>query len=414
MNTSGFDESRLERIGAVGRRYVDAGKLPFSSVQVARRGEVVYTDHHGWADVEAQRAIELDSIVRIYSMTKPITSIALMQLYEDGHVLLENPISRFLPEFADLQVWAGGIAEAPVTRPPTRQPTVKDVLTHQGGFTYGFMFQHPLDEMYRERGIGNLVVPTYSLAEGMDRLAKLPLLFDPGTSWNYSVSTDIVGRLVEVISGQSLDEYFTDHVLGPLGMADTAFQVATDSVHRFVDNHAPASAVATLLGKPLDDEPWRLVTTDKADRSPYTRPPAFLSGGGGLTSTLADYQRFCDMLVGRGTLDGERIIGSRTLAYMTRNHLYGNKTLNETGQSFFSEVTQEGMGFGLGFSPVLDAAANGALSNDGQYSWGGAASTSFWIDPDEEMSVIFLTQLMPSSTYPIRRQLRAAVYQALR
>lgn len=413
VTRQGFDEQRLERVGAVGRRYVDDGKLPFSMVQVARRGEVVYRDDYGWADIEAERAIEADSIVRIYSMTKPLTSIALMQLYEAGEVLLENPISRFIPEFADVEVFDGGEGDDLVTRPTVRVPTLKDILTHQSGFTYGFMFQTPIDALYREQGIGNLTLPDYSLTEGMKRLSEIPLLFDPGTKWNYSVSTDVVGRVVEVVSGQSLDRYLAEHVVDPLGMVDTGFHVRDGQAHRFVDNHTTAATLAEATGKDLDGEPWALKRIDQADTSPYLDPPMFVSGGGGMVSTMADYQRFCDMLLNRGELDGERIIGPRTLDYMTLNHLTDHKTLNESGQSLFSEVTLEGMGFGLGFSPVVDTAANGNLTNPGEYSWGGAASTAFWIDPVEELTAIFLTQLLPSSTYPLRRQLRAAVYQAL-
>lgn len=413
MTNLGFDQARLQRVGAVGRRYVADGKLPFSMVQVARDGRVVYRDDHGLADVEAGRPITDDAIVRIYSMTKPITSIALMQLYEAGEVLLEDPISAFLPDFADLQVWDGGTAEAPRTRPAASIPTVAEVLTHQSGFTYGFMFQHPVDAMYRAVGLGNLTVPDYDLDEGMARLARIPLLFDPGTAWNYSVSTDVVGKLVEVISGRPLDRYLAEEILDPLGMVDTGFHVDDSRAGRFVDNHSPAAAIAQLNGTAPDGDPAALVCIDKAERSPYRNPATFLSGGGGMVSTMADYQRFCDMLLNGGELDGQRVIGPRTLAYMTRNHIRDGRTLNEAGQSTFAEVTQRGMGFGLGFSPVLDAAANGCVTNDGEYSWGGAASTAFWIDPVERITVVFLTQLLPSSTYPIRRQLRAAVYQAL-
>ena len=413
MIIQGFDKARLERVGAVGRKYVDENRLPFTMVQIARHGEGVYRDDYGWADIEARRPIQDDSIVRIYSMTKPLTSIALMQLYESGEVLLENSISRFTPEFGDLQVWDGSQVNKIMTRPPSRIPTLKDVLTHQSGFTYGFMVQNSIDALYREQGIGMLSLPDYSVLEGMKRLAEIPLVFDPGTKWNYSVSTDVVGAIVEVVSGQTLDEYIQQNVTAPLGMVDTAFHVEATNAHRLVDIYSPAGALAEAFGTKLEGNGWEMRRIDVAAESPYLKPPQYLSGGGGMVSTMADYQCFCDMLFNGGELNGERVIGPRTLDYMTQNHLTGGKDLNESGQSLFTEVDMEGMGFGLGFSPVLDAAANGSVTNNGEYSWGGAASTAFWVDPVDDLSVIFLSQLLPSSTYPLRKQLRAATYQAL-
>ena len=395
----GFDSSRLELIGQAGRRYVDDGKMPCSVVQVARRGEVVYRDVYGYADVATNRPIAADSIFRIYSMTKPITSIAVMQLYENGKILLENPVSRFIPELADLQVWDGGSPDDPITRPAARQPTVRDVLTHTSGFTYGFMQQHPVDAMYRAQGLGTFGLPDYDLAGASARLGALPLLCDPGTAWNYSVSTDVCGHIVERVSGQSLDVYLRENIFAPLRMDDTAFSVDEPSRDRFVSLYTPAAGGMQRI--------------DSFDTSHYHQHPTFLGGGGGLVSTIDDYQRFCDMLLAGGSGNGSRIIGPKTLAYMTTNHLSGGATLNEMGQSLFSETALEGTGFGLGFSVTVDPAALGAASSEGDYGWGGAASTAFWIDPAEELSVIFLTQLLPSSSYPIRRQLRSVVYQAL-
>ncbi len=396
----GFDSDRLDRIGALGRSYVDRGKLPCAVVQVARKGQVVYHDQYGSADVEAGRPISDDSIFRIYSMTKPITSVGLMQLYEQGRVLLEHPIAKFLPEFADMSVWAGGSTQKPQTRPAGRDITVRDVLTHTSGLTYGFHHQHPVDAIYRRNKLGDFSRPDYDLATGIERLAGLPLLFEPGSAWNYGMSTDVCGRLIEVISGQALDHYLDEHVCAPLGMADTAFSVDTTDLARMTANYMPTADGMTML--------------DKAEGTSYRHRPDFLGGGGGLVSTLADYQRFCDMLLAGGTLDGTRVIGRKTLEYMTRNHLPGGSLLNDLGQSTFTESVMEGTGFGLGFSVVVDPAASGAVTSPGVYGWGGAASTAFWVDPVEELTVIFLTQLLPSNTYPIRRQLQAAVYQALR
>jgi len=396
-----FDESRLERVGAVGRRYVDEGKMPCSVVQVADASGVRYTDSYGWADVESRTEISTDSIFRIYSMTKPITSIVLMQLYEENQFLLEDPVERYLPDLANPMVMTGGSDQRPVVRPAMRSMTIKDILTHTSGLTYGFLRQNPLDAMYREQGLGDFVTPSYSLAEGVRRMGELPLLFDPGTSWNYSMSTDVCGAVIEAITGQTLAQAFAERVFEPLGMYDTGFSVPANAVDRF-------TSLYTRLAKP--DELTRI---DTYDTSAYLTPPAFLSGGGGLVSTIGDYQKFCNMLLMNGSGPDGRIIGRRTLEYMATNHLPGGKLLNELGQSLFAEVAMDGMGFGLGFSVVEDPALNGNTCSPGEFAWGGAASTAFWIDPVEELTTIFMTQLLPSSTYPVRRQLRAAVYQAL-
>lgn len=401
MTTAGFDSQRLATVSELVDRYVAEGKLAGAQVQVAHRGEVALRHTVGRADVASDRPLGDDAIYRIYSMTKPITSIALMQLYEQGRVLLEDPVSAHIPEFAEMQVFTGGTPTAPKVRPAQTAMTVKDVLTHASGLTYGFFFQNNLDAMYREDGLGDFQLPDYTLEEGMRRLATKPLAFDPGTAWNYSMSTDVCGRLVEVISGMGLDEYFAEHITGPLGMADTAFHVPADKKHRFTSNYALTP-----------DEP--LLIVDSFDASPYLSPPVFLSGGGGLVGTVDDYQRFVDMLLNGGELDGQRIIGRKTLEYMTINHLPEGKTLNELGQSLFSEAVMEGMGFGLGFSTLVDPARNGAVSSGGEFAWGGAASTAFWVDPAEEITCVFMTQLMPSSSYPLRRELKATVYQALR
>ena len=397
----GFSSARLERIGELCHRYVDSGRLPCTQVAVARSGHTIYQDTYGMADIEGGEALRDDAIFRIYSMTKPVTSIALMQLYEQGLILLENPVGRFIPELADPQVWVAGDLETYDTRPAARQITVRDLLTHTSGLTYGFQHQHPIDAMYRRLGLGDLNRPDYDLAEAMVHLGELPLLFDPGAAWNYSVSTDVCGRIVEVVSGQNLDDYLHEHVFEPLGMVDTGFSVGDGQGDRFTSNY---------FQKPADKT---LHIVDSKDESSYLSPPKFLSGGGGLVSTLSDYMRFCQALLQGGALEGERIIGRKTLSYMTQNHLPGHKNLNDLGQNTFSETAMEGMGFGLGFSVLQDAAANGAVSTSGEFAWGGAASTTFWIDPFERLAVVFMTQFMPSNYYPIRRHLKAVVYQAL-
>jgi len=394
-----FDEARLDRIGAVGRRYVDESKIPCSVVQVADASGPVYTDAYGWADVEDQAPITVDSIFRIYSMTKPITSIVLMQLFEEGALLLEDPVEKFLPEFANPTVMVGGNDVSPVTRPAARSITIRDLLSHCSGLTYGFLRQGPVDARYRAEGLGDINAPDYSLREGMKSLAKQPLLFDPGTAWNYSMSTDVCGAVIEAITGSTLAQAFAERVFDPLSMLNTGFSVPSTEAERFTSLYAPISGSMTRI--------------DRAGSSAYLEPPVFLSGGGGLVSTLGDYQKFTSMLLAGGVGDGNRLIGRRTLEYMASNHLPGGRLLNELGQSVFAEVAMDGMGFGLGFSVVEDPAANGSLCSVGEFAWGGAASTAFWVDPVEEITAVFMTQLLPSSYYPLRRQLRAAVYQAL-
>jgi CubicO group peptidase (beta-lactamase class C family) len=396
----GISAERLERVDALTHRYVDEGRLPNAVTVIARGGEVIHHDVYGWADVDEQRPVVDDTIFRIYSMTKPITSIALMMLYEEGLLLLDNPVSRFIPSFKDIRVWSAGTKSDHQTVEPARPMTVHDVLTHMSGLTAGFQYQHPVDAMYRDLGLGDLTRPTIPLAEALDILAGVPLLFSPGTGWAYGMSTDVCGRLVEIISGMDLDEFFRTRIFEPLGMVDTGFWVPPDKADRLATNYIRRRD-KTLKG------------FDTREKSTYTTEPAYLSGAGGLVSTAADYQRFIQMLSNRGELDGERIIGPRTLDYMASNHLPGNVDLNDMGQATFSEAAMAGTGFGLGFSVVVDPAALGSVSSVGEYGWGGAASTAFWVDPAEELSVLFLTQLVPSNTYPIRAQLRATVYQAL-
>jgi CubicO group peptidase (beta-lactamase class C family) len=396
----GMSTERLAKVDALTHGYVDDGRLPGVTTVVARHGQVVHHDVYGWADVESKTSLAADSIFRIYSMTKPVTSIALMMLYESGELLLENKVSRYIPAFADTRVFKTGTEDGYETVAADREMTVHDVLTHMSGLTAGFQFQHPVDALYRSRGLGDLRRPKMSLAEALDVLASLPLLFSPGSGWAYGMSTDVCGRLVEVISGQTLDEFMRDHIFEPLGMVDTDFWVPEEEIHRLTTNYV-RNADRSL--RPFDT----------AARSSYGRRPLYLSGAGGLVSTAADYQRFVQMLANGGELDGRRIIGSRTLRFMANNQLPGNSSLNDMGQATFSETAMEGTGFGLGFSTVVDPAATKSPASLGEYGWGGAASTAFWVDPVEDLTVIFLTQLVPSNTYPIRRQLRAVVNQAL-
>ena len=394
----GLSSARLGRISVYLKDYVESGKLPGYLVVVARRGQPVYLDRYGWRDVEARAPVEDDTIFRIYSMTKPITSVALMSLYERGVFQLDTPVSAFIPAFQHLEVFESGDHDHYRSVPAEREMRISDLLTHTSGLTYGFMNLHPVDAMYRARGVeGSRSSGT--LHDMVETLGELPLLFSPGTRWSYSVATDVLGYLVEVLSGMSLDAYLAEHILAPLGMTDTGFFVPEGKVSRFGANYEYDAGGLRLADRPPD--------------SPYCRQPSFLSGGGGLVSTAADYLRFMRMLRNKGELNGERILGRKTVEFMTINHLPGNTDLAGIGQKVFSEMPFDGIGFGLGFSVVLDPAKSSIIGSPGEYAWGGAASTAFWIDPVEDMSVLFLTQLMPSSSYPIRRDLRVLSYQAL-
>ncbi|CAM01518.1 CubicO group peptidase (beta-lactamase class C family) [Saccharopolyspora erythraea NRRL 2338] len=395
----GFDAARLKRIDRHFTRYVDEEKLPGYLVLVARRGKIVHLATQGRRDVEAGLPVETDTLFRIYSMTKPITSLAAMMLYEEGAFELTDPVSAFIPSFADQQVYLGGPARKPETRPATAPMLIWHLLTHTSGLTYGFHNLHPVDQMYRDGGFEWGSPPALDLEGCCDEWASMPLLFDPGQAWNYGVSTDVLGRVVEVASGQSLDEFFRTRILEPLGMHDTGFSVPESEAERLA-----ALYTADAAGRP--------VRNDRFGRVGST-PPRVLAGGQGLVSTARDYHRFQQMLLRGGELDGARVIGSRTLRYMTRNHLPGGVDLESIALGSFSEVANAGKGFGLGFAVIDDPAAAKVLSSAGEFSWGGAASTAFWVDPAEELTVLFLTQLLPSSTHPIRPQLHQLVYQAL-
>lgn len=395
----GFDTQRLQRIDGHFKRYVDDGRLAGWQVMVSRRGRVAHLSSYGLADKENGRAVETDTIWRIYSMSKPVTSVAAMMLVEQGLMELTDPISKWLPEFSEPRVYVGGPATKPVTVPASEPIRVWHLLTHTSGLTYGFHHVHVTDEIYRLAGF-DFGMPAEDLAGFSEGIAKLPLVFQPGTEWNYSVSTDILGRLVEVVSGQSLDAFFAEQIFAPLDMTDTGFHV--DEPH----HDRLAALYATAPGLPAP------VRHDQIGER-YKRPAKWLSGGGGLVSTTRDYTRFTWMLLRAGELDGARLLSPRTVRYMTRNHLPGNADLQQFGRPLYAETRFDGVGFGLGFAVVMDPAAYKVIATEGEFNWGGMASTTFWIDPAEDLNVVFMTQLMPSSTYPIRPQLRQLVYQAL-
>lgn len=397
---AGFGAGRLARIDSHFAAYVDDGRLPGWLIAVTRGGKVVHLSTYGRRDLEAGRPVETDTLFRIYSMTKPVTSVAAMMLYEQGAFELTDPVSRFIPSFADARVYRRGSAQSPLTVPATEPVRIWHLLTHTAGLTYGFHHAHPVDAMYRSAGFEIGTPPGMDLAACCDAYAQLPLLFEPGSEWNYSVATDVLGRVVEVASGQTLEEFFDERILRPLGMTDTAFWVDEADAHRLAALYAP------------ETHSRRAVRHDRIGQAALRRPDC-LSGGGGLVSTVADYHRFTQMVLGEGELDGVRLLGTRTVRYMNRNHLPGGADLESFGRPLFAESSFAGMGFGLGFSVLENLADYKILSTAGELGWGGLASTAFWIDPAEEITVMFFTQLMPSSTHPIRSQLRQLVYQAL-
>lgn len=394
----GFDADRLARIDRHFQRYVDDGRLPGWLLLVSRYGQIAHVAKAGRRDMEADLPVEHDTLFRIYSMSKPVTSVAAMMLYEEGAFELKDPVHRFIPSFENMRVYTQGSALKPATVPATEPVRIWHLLTHTAGLTYGFHHAHPVDAMYRAAGYEWGWPNGIDLAGACDEWAAMPLLFQPGAEWNYGVSTDVLGRVVEAASGQSLDAFFQERIFGPLGMSDTAFFA------RETDRLA-----ALYTPNPKTREAMRIDVLGNAALS----EPSLLSGGGGLVSSAHDYHRFAQMLLNGGELDGVRLLGTRTLEYMTRNHLPGGVDLEAFGRPIFAETTFQGMGFGLGFSVLLDAAANKVLSSEGEFAWGGAASTAFWVDPVEEVTAIFMTQLLPSSSHPIRPQFKQLVYQAL-
>ena len=388
----GFVSDRLARIPAfIQANYLDNGKLPFASVLVGRGDDIALQWSSGVAE---------DAIFRIASMTKPITSVAFMQLVEQGLVALTDPVTKYIPEFAQLGVFVGGGGNVPfMTRAPKTQMRVIDLLRHTAGFTYSFQEQGNIDAAYRKTDVESWTKNTSQSV--IDTLAHIPLEFDPGTQWNYSVATDIVGILVERISGLSLPEYFQTHIFTPLGMTDSFFQVPADKAARIPEGFA------------FDPE-TKMKLIDKAGAdSMWAKGWSFNSGGGGLASSVADYYRFCRMLLNGGALDGAQILSPKTIELMTANHIPGGQDLTQMSKSLFSEAEMAGIGFGLGFATTIDSAATLTPCSTGDFYWGGMYSTAFFVDPVEDIIMIFMTQLLPSTTYPVRREIKTMIYSAL-
>jgi CubicO group peptidase (beta-lactamase class C family) len=398
--SAGMSKTAFDRVEAhLKSRYIDAGRFPGTQLLVYRRGKVVHSAVQGLADVERKAPVRDDTIFRIYSMTKPITSAAFMMLVEEGRVALDEPVHKYIPEWKNLGVFQAGIGPTFLTKPPSRPMLIVDLLRHTSGLTYGFQNRSNVDAAYREKKIGEFE-KFGTLQSMIDDLSKLPLEFSPGEAWNYSVSTDVIGYLVGKISGMPFEQFVKMRIFDPLGMTDTDFFVPAAKAHRL----AACYSADGKGGMTLQDDPTE---------SSFLSPPSLISGGGGLCSTAADYLTFCRALLGGGELGGVRLIGPKTLALMTTNHLPGGRDLTEMSRSLFSEAGYAGVGFGLGFSVTMNPALTLIPGSAGEYAWGGAASTAFWIDPAEELIAIFMTQLIPSSSYPVRRELRTLVYAGI-
>jgi CubicO group peptidase (beta-lactamase class C family) len=394
----GLSGERLEHLSRWGAALVADGKLAGISTLVARHGEVAHLACHGMADLATGTAMAPDTICRIYSMTKPITSVAVMMLHEEARFQLDDPISRFIPEFRDMRVLVGGSRLRQTLEPAQRPITIRDLLIHTAGLTYGFLEASPVDALYRQNGI-EFQTSDATLAELVSRVADLPLLSQPGQAWNYSIATDVLGHLVAVVSGIEFGDFLRSRILAPLGMTDTDFLVPESKDARFAANYTR---------HPKDG---RLVPIDPAMVGRFTQPRAIASGGGGLVGTAPDYLRFCRMILGHGELDGVRLLGRKTVDLMLADHagpaMVGPGLMRLGGG-------QAGIGFGLGFAVLVDPAAAQITGSVGEAAWSGAASTAFFIDPLEDMAVILMTQFMPAGTYPLQRDLRVLTYQALK
>ncbi|MGL4314795.1 MAG: serine hydrolase domain-containing protein [Sphingomonas sp.] len=397
----GFDALRLARLDEfLKERYVDSGKLPHTQILIARDGDIVHFASHGTARADSDKPVDETSLFRIMSMTKPVTSIAFMMLVEEGKVAVDTPVHHVLPEFKGLGIYNGGGAGVPFLTKPTDQPMrMVDLLRHTSGLTYGFQNRTNIDAAYRAGKLDNWH-GNHDLDGFVAALGKLPLEFSPGAAWNYSVSTDVLGAVIQRVSGMTLDRFFETRIFQPLGMHDTFFRVPEDKTDRLVDAYDFVPG-----GKPA--------LMDRGAASIWSRQPELLSGGGGLVSTSLDYHRFCSMLMNGGSLDGARIVSRKTIDLMTMNHLPGNGDLAGWSKSLFSEAANAGTGFGLGFAVNIDVARSMIPGSVGEYYWGGMFSTAFFVDPVERIHMVFMTQLRPSSSYPIRRELKTLIYSAM-
>lgn len=385
----GMSSAKLDRLGPAVEKLVANNQVAGAVVMVARHGKIVYFQATGKSDIATGQPMERDEILRFYSMTKPVTSVAVMMLVEEGKISLDDPIKKYLPEFKGVQVFIGTTNSGFVTEPVRREPTVRDLLRHTGGLTYGFMGNTPVDMAYDKAGV---LAPSNTLAELTRKVASLPLLYQPGAKWNYSVSADVLARMVEVVSGQPFDEFLAERIFKPLDMHDTGFFVPPDKQARFAAVHGPDGDKLKVINLP--------VTTG------FLQRPTLLSGGGGLVSTARDYMRFCQMLTAGGELHGKRLLRRETIQMMTTNQL----SKGEFPISF-GALSFPGVGFGLGFSVQVEPSLFSA-AHVGEYGWSGLASTSFWISPKDDVVVIVLQQFMPYSMV-LDQTIKPLVYAAI-
>ena len=387
----GFSSERLDKIMEFVRRDIDAGKMVGTVTMVARHGKIVHFDSAGSYGLDNDKPIDRDALFRIYSMTKPITTVAAMMLYEEGKFQLGDPVSQYLPEFENQKILRDGELVAPQS-----PMTIEQLMSHSAGLTYGWANDHAAELAYQEAKLGD----SRNLDEYIDRLAELPLRFEPGTRYHYSVATDVLGALVERLSGLTLEDFFDKRIFQPLGMHDTFFNVPEDKLHRLASNHYWDAEAGSMAVIPSD----------------RMRPPTnvtLFSGGGGLISTAMDYMIFCEMLRQGGSYDGVRILGSKTVQYMTINHLT-DEVRNEGAGEYPASHLYPGQSFGLGFGIITDPGQSQVISSQGEYSWGGAANTKFWIDPEEDLVAILMTQFLGSPwSDETRFNMKIATYQAL-
>ncbi len=386
----GFDPAKLAELEKHFQAYVDDNKLAGLTTLVARRGELVHLKSYGMMDKEAGTPMPTDAVFRVYSMTKPITGVAMMMLWEEGKYQLDDPVSKYLPAFKSQRVFAGLDEDGKFqTVPAAREMTIRDLMRHTSGLTYGLFGDTPVDRAYRGAGLFEEDVDLKTL---VDKLGEQPLLYQPGEAWVYSLATDVQGRLIEVLSGQRLNAFLEERIFRPLGMKDTGFQVHRSQLYRFVEIYA----VDTEKG----------LTAYRGDMySDFTQKPTFLSAGGGLVSTTLDYFRFAQMVANGGVLDGTRFLKTSTVEMMRQDQLPDNLAGIAGGK--------QGLGFGLNFAVVKDVEKAGGAGRKGEYFWGGMANTLFWIDPEEDVVAMMMTNILPSGLYPLRKDMRKLVYDAL-
>jgi CubicO group peptidase (beta-lactamase class C family) len=396
---AGLDPQALDRLDRHVARRVDAGHLPGFLLAVSRGGRVAHLTAYGRRDIAAGLPVEHDTLYRIYSMTKPVTSVAALILVEEGLLRLDDPVADHLPAFAGLRVYESGSGTDLTTRPLGRPLLVKHLMTHTAGLTFAFYHCHPVDALYREAGLESAVLPGSDLAGTVEAYARLPLQFEPGTQWNYSVATNVLGRIIEVVSGRPLDEFLAERIFRPLGMPDAGFQVTGEQAGRLAELYGDAEGggIEPIPGLPLSGR------------------PRFLSGSGGMVATAYDIHRFTGMLRRRGELDGVRLLQPQTVDLMTSNHLPGGADLRAFGsRPAHDEPGNDGVGFGLGVSVVVDPSRTQAPAGLGTYGWSGVATTTFWVDPTHDVSVQFLTQLRPRRSLKLFPDLKRLVHEAIK